>query len=304
MPSLESLDKIIESAKKWDAFCKRFLIEPTAPDFYFSQKRDYLKVKIQPSFVREGRAMKWDYKEKVLVNALGAKNQKCMPNSYFPWSVCDVATVIIRELISGCVFQMVQSHVNNVKSGLKNIIRVFIATTYDNHKNIVHLTFEMVEKIVQDYLWLYIEELAKIDMGSVAYEILITLLVTIDVSSRALTKNIFITLLVTPFTPYFGYVEADRKTQWHESIAIKQVSNLIMEEGVDRVLACDFHYGQSMGYFDISVDHVYCQHAILDYLASKSICSNDLVMLSPDVGGVARASAFAKKLSDAPLAIN
>lgn len=49
-------------------------------------------------------------------------------------------------------------------------------------------------------------------MGSVAYEILITLLVTIDVSRRSLAKNI------TPFTPYFGYVEADRKTQWHDSI--------------------------------------------------------------------------------------
>ncbi|GJU78813.1 ribose-phosphate pyrophosphokinase 1-like protein [Tanacetum coccineum] len=73
--------------------------------------------------------------------------------------------------------------------------------------------------------------------------------------------------------------------------------------GADRVLACDLHSGQSMGYFDIPVDYVYCQPVILDYLASKSICSSDLVVVSPDVGGVARARAFAKNLSDAPLAI-
>ncbi|KAI7739598.1 hypothetical protein M8C21_022623, partial [Ambrosia artemisiifolia] len=92
-------------------------------------------------------------------------------------------------------------------------------------------------------------------------------------------------------------------TQVRESIAAKVVANLITEAGADRVLVCDFHSGQSMGYFDIPVDHVYCQPVILDYLASKSISSNDLVVVSPDVGGVARARAFAKKLSDAPLAI-
>lgn len=69
------------------------------------------------------------------------------------------------------------------------------------------------------------------------------------------------------------------------------------------MLTCDLHSGQSMGYFDIPVDHVYGQPVILDYLASKMISSEDLVVVSPDVGGVARARAFAKKLSDAPLAI-
>jgi ribose-phosphate pyrophosphokinase len=78
---------------------------------------------------------------------------------------------------------------------------------------------------------------------------------------------------------------------------------LITEAGANRVLACDLHSGQSIGYFDIPVDHVYGQPVILDYLASKMISSNDLVVVSPDVGGVARARAFAKKLSDAPLAI-
>lgn len=130
-----------------------------------------------------------------------------------------------------------------------------------------------------------------------ANENLMELLITIDACRRASAKNI------TAVIPYFGYARADRKTQGRESIAAKLVANLITEAGADRVLACDLHSGQSMGYFDIPVDHVHGLPVILDYLASKTICSDDLVVVSPDVGGVARARAFAKKLSDAPLAI-
>ncbi|KAJ4826783.1 ribose-phosphate pyrophosphokinase 1 [Turnera subulata] len=130
-----------------------------------------------------------------------------------------------------------------------------------------------------------------------ANENLMELLVMIDACRRASAKNI------TAVIPYFGYARADRKTQGRESIAAKLVANLITEAGANRVLACDLHSGQSMGYFDIPVDHVYGQPVILDYLASKTVSSSDLVVVSPDVGGVARARAFAKKLSDAPLAI-
>ncbi|CAL5197873.1 unnamed protein product [Lathyrus oleraceus] len=130
-----------------------------------------------------------------------------------------------------------------------------------------------------------------------ANENFMELQIMIDACRRASAKNI------TAVIPYFGYARADRKTQGRESIAAKLVANLITKAGADRVLACDLHSGQSMGYFDIPVDHVHCQPVILDYLASKTISSNDLVVVSPDVGGVARARAFAKKLSDAPLAI-
>ncbi|KAG9155792.1 hypothetical protein Leryth_004057 [Lithospermum erythrorhizon] len=130
-----------------------------------------------------------------------------------------------------------------------------------------------------------------------ANENLMELLVMIDACRRASAKNI------TAVIPYFGYARADRKTQGRESIAAKLAANLITEAGADRVLACDLHSGQSMGYFDIPVDHVHGQPVILDYLASKKIPCGDLVVVSPDVGGVARARAFAKKLSDAPLAI-
>ncbi|KAL6349039.1 hypothetical protein AAG906_033695 [Vitis piasezkii] len=130
-----------------------------------------------------------------------------------------------------------------------------------------------------------------------ANENLMELLIMIDACRRASAKT------VTAVVPYFGYARSDRKTQGRESIAAKLVANVITKAGADRVLACDLHSGQSMGYFDIPVDHIYCQPVILDYLASKTICCNDLVVVSPDVGGVARARAFAKKLSDAPLAI-
>ncbi|KAJ9565926.1 hypothetical protein OSB04_001892 [Centaurea solstitialis] len=77
MLSFESLVETAEFARKWVPFCKKFAIEPRAPEFYFSQKIDYLKDKVQPSFVKERRAMKRDYEEyKVRVNALVAKAQK------------------------------------------------------------------------------------------------------------------------------------------------------------------------------------------------------------------------------------
>ncbi|KAL8090829.1 hypothetical protein AgCh_040048 [Apium graveolens] len=77
MLSFESLVETADFARKWVPFCKKYAIEPRAPEFYFSQKIDYLKDKVQPSFVKERRAMKRDYEEyKVRVNALVAKAQK------------------------------------------------------------------------------------------------------------------------------------------------------------------------------------------------------------------------------------
>ncbi|GAB4818878.1 hypothetical protein N2152v2_005924 [Parachlorella kessleri] len=126
---------------------------------------------------------------------------------------------------------------------------------------------------------------------------LMELLVMIDACRRASARS------VTAVMPYFGYARADRKTQGRESIAAKLTANILTEAGADRVLAVDLHSGQCVGYFDIPVDHVYGDSVILDYLASKRISTGDLVVVSPDVGGVARARAFAKKLNDAPLAI-
>ncbi|MEY3870906.1 MAG: hypothetical protein RLZZ338_4800 [Cyanobacteriota bacterium] len=124
---------------------------------------------------------------------------------------------------------------------------------------------------------------------------LMELLIMIDACRRASARQI------TAVIPYYGYARADRKTAGRESITAKLVANLITEAGASRILAMDLHSAQIQGYFDIPFDHVYGSPVILDYLFSKNL--SDLVVVSPDVGGVARARAFAKKLNDAPLAI-
>ena len=124
---------------------------------------------------------------------------------------------------------------------------------------------------------------------------LMELMIMVDACRRASARQI------TPVIPYYGYARADRKTAGRESITAKLVANLITQAGADRVLAMDLHSAQIQGYFDIPSDHVYGSPVILDYLAAKKL--PDLVVVSPDVGGVARARAFAKKLNDAPLAI-
>ncbi|WP_016953486.1 ribose-phosphate pyrophosphokinase [Anabaena sp. PCC 7108] len=124
---------------------------------------------------------------------------------------------------------------------------------------------------------------------------LMELLIMIDACRRASARQI------TAVLPYYGYARADRKTAGRESITAKLVANLITEAGANRILAMDLHAAQIQGYFDIPFDHVYGSPVLLDYLTSKAL--HDIVVVSPDVGGVARARAFAKKLNDAPLAI-
>ncbi|MDJ0690552.1 MAG: ribose-phosphate pyrophosphokinase [Xenococcaceae cyanobacterium MO_188.B32] len=124
---------------------------------------------------------------------------------------------------------------------------------------------------------------------------LMELLIMIDACSRASARQITVVL------PYYGYARADRKTAGRESITAKLVANLIVRAGADRIVAMDLHSSQIEGYFDIPIDHVYGSPVLIDYLANKQLY--DLVIVSPDMGGVARARAFAKKLNDAPLAI-
>lgn len=124
---------------------------------------------------------------------------------------------------------------------------------------------------------------------------LMELLIMIDACRRASARQI------TAVIPYYGYSRADRKTAGRESITAKLVANLITQAGASRILAMDLHSAQIQGYFDIPFDHVYGSPVLLDYIASKNL--PDIVVVSPDVGGVARARAFAKKLNDAPLAI-
>ncbi len=124
---------------------------------------------------------------------------------------------------------------------------------------------------------------------------LMELLIMIDACRRASARQI------TAVLPYYGYARADRKTAGRESITAKLVANLITQAGASRILAMDLHSAQIQGYFDIPFDHVYGSPVLINYLISKNL--SDIVVVSPDVGGVARARAFAKKLNDAPLAI-
>jgi ribose-phosphate pyrophosphokinase len=124
---------------------------------------------------------------------------------------------------------------------------------------------------------------------------LMELFIMIDACRRASARQI------TAVIPYYGYARADRKTAGRESITAKLVANQITTAGADRVLAMDLHSSQIQGYFDIPLDHIYGSPVMVDYILKKNL--PDMVVVSPDVGGVARARAFAKKLNDAPLAI-
>ncbi len=105
---------------------------------------------------------------------------------------------------------------------------------------------------------------------------------------------------ITAVIPYFGYARQDRKDQPRVPISAKLVADLISTAGTDRVLTMDLHAGQIQGFFNVPVDHLYALPVLLDYITKKKV--SDLVIVSPDAGGVERARAFAKRLQ-ASLAI-
>jgi ribose-phosphate pyrophosphokinase len=127
-------------------------------------------------------------------------------------------------------------------------------------------------------------------------ENLVELLIIIDALKRASAKTINVVM------PYFGYARQDRKAAGREPITSKLVAKLIAEAGADRVLCLDLHSEQIIGFFDCLIDHVHAAPVLIDYVKRFIDCEN-LVIVSPDVGGVARARAYAKRLGDAPIAI-
>ncbi|MBF0291239.1 MAG: ribose-phosphate pyrophosphokinase [Nitrospinae bacterium] len=114
------------------------------------------------------------------------------------------------------------------------------------------------------------------------------LLIMIDALRRASAKRI------TAVLPYFGYARQDRKVQSRTPITAKLVADLITASGTDRVLAMDLHAGQIQGFFGLPVDHLYAAPILTDYVKQNKY--ENLVVFSPDAGGVERARAFAKKL--------
>ncbi|HUH83582.1 MAG TPA: ribose-phosphate pyrophosphokinase [Stellaceae bacterium] len=124
---------------------------------------------------------------------------------------------------------------------------------------------------------------------------LMELLVTLDALRRASARR------TTAVIPYYGYARQDRKSGGRTPISAKLVANMITAAGADRVLTLDLHAGQIQGFFDIPTDNLYSSNVFVKEIKER-FDGGDLVIVSPDVGGVLRARAVAKKLN-ADLAI-
>jgi ribose-phosphate pyrophosphokinase len=125
---------------------------------------------------------------------------------------------------------------------------------------------------------------------------LMELLICMDALTRASARRI------TAVMPYFGYSRQDRKTGGRTPISAKLVANLITRAGAHRVLTMDLHAGQIQGFFDIPTDNLLATPVLADDIKRNYAKSRELMIVSPDVGGVVRARALAKRL-DADLAI-
>jgi ribose-phosphate pyrophosphokinase len=125
---------------------------------------------------------------------------------------------------------------------------------------------------------------------------LMELLICIDALRRASARRI------TAVVPYFGYARQDRKSGSRTPISAKLVANLITEAGANRVLSVDLHAGQIQGFFDIPTDNLYAAPVMAADIQAR-YGGQELTVVSPDVGGVVRARALAKRLDNAPLAI-
>ncbi len=117
---------------------------------------------------------------------------------------------------------------------------------------------------------------------------LMELLIMIDAVRRASARR------VTAVVPYYGYARQDRKDQPRVPITAKLVANLITTAGTDRVLTMDLHAGQIQGFFDIPLDHLYAVTVFEQYVRQKGL--EPIVVVSPDVGGIKMARAYAKRL--------
>ena len=119
---------------------------------------------------------------------------------------------------------------------------------------------------------------------------LMELLIMIDAARRASATSI------TAVVPYFGYARQDRKVAPRVPITARLVADLITSAGADRFVSMDLHAGQIQGFFDMPSDHLYASPVLLDHMRKRFPDASDVVVVSPDAGGVERARAFAKRL--------
>ncbi len=159
-----------------------------------------------------------------------------------------------------------------------------------------HIEMDLCEATVDRFpdgeVYIHIKETVR---GSNVYDNLVELLLAIDASKRASANSI------SAVVPYYGYARQDRKQTGRVPISAKLVANLISTAGADRVLTIDLHAGQIQGFFDIPVDNLRTDPVFADYSRRLGHHEN-LVVVSPDVGGAKRARKVAQRLG-APLAI-
>lgn len=167
----------------------------------------------------------------------------------------------------------------------------------------IKLTDASVKRFADDEIFVEIHENVRGEdvfiMQSTSFpanDNLMELLIGIDALRRASAKRI------TAVIPYFGYARQDRKPGPRTPISAKLVANLITEAGADRVLSVDLHAGQIQGFFDIPTDNLYGAPVMSADIQAR-FSGHELMVISPDVGGVVRARALAKRLDNAPLAI-
>ncbi len=123
---------------------------------------------------------------------------------------------------------------------------------------------------------------------------LMELMVMADALKRASARHI------TAVVPYYGYARQDRKTRGREPITAKLVANLMQTSGITRLVTIDLHAGQIQGFFDVPVDHLYGASILAKYINEKNM--EDVIVVSPDLGGVTRARDLADRIG-APIAI-
>jgi ribose-phosphate pyrophosphokinase len=161
------------------------------------------------------------------------------------------------------------------------------------HRELAHVT---IRNFADGELWVkYEENVRGVDLYIVQSTFapsdnLMELLLLIDAARRASA------LRITAVIPYFGYARQDRKDQPRVAITAKLVANLLTNAGADRVITMDLHTPQLQGFFDIPLDHLYASTVSIDVIRKLGL--NNVVVASPDVGGVKNARAYAKMLGD------
>jgi ribose-phosphate pyrophosphokinase len=177
-----------------------------------------------------------------------------------------------------------------------------LAQAVANHLD-VPLTRAQVKRFADNEVWVTIDENVRGEdlfvLQSTSYpanDNLMELLICIDALKRASARRI------TAVMPYFGYARQDRKTGGRTPISAKLVANLLTRAGADRVLTMDLHSGQIQGFFDIPTDNLLAAPLMAQDVKANYPKSSELMIVSPDVGGVVRALAVASRL-DADLAI-